>query len=181
MKYLKLFEDIDKYDDSDSMARFALFDADAEMSFEYNRKIVSNITDISELILKYNETYISEKEWFGGPTNRVFDKYFQSKFNTSVDGRINKPIIVIKIKVHDDLGNIRLGFSLRSKKCVLIDRDINIHPGSNSEETLSIKKKIMSMSREIFNKNEKMDDVIEDLQLNIKNKIEWEWKGPTDI
>lgn len=81
MKYLKLFE---SFDDSDTMARYQLFEAETTMAFDFNREFITDPDSIKDLIEKYNYFYENGKSWSGGPPPREFVEYFNKNYSKMV-------------------------------------------------------------------------------------------------
>jgi hypothetical protein len=175
MKYLKLFE---SFDDSDTMARYQLFEADATMAFDFNREFITDEESIKDLIEKYNYFYVKGKSWSGGVQTIEFVEYF-NKNHSKKGGAGPKtwyPTIDLMIQT-PNYGTLILGFSIRDKSYKLFNwgsltdsnnSDVNYDKSVLSEISRFVREEISKMN---------LDEVIDYLQLNIKNKIEWEWKS----
>jgi len=176
MKFLKTFK-IFESDDSETMARFQLFGADATMAFDFNGEYFTDKQEILDLIKKYNYYYNKESAWSGGPPPRGFVEDFnvfyskkrtasQKTFYPTVDLMIETP----------DYGILILGFSAINKKYKLINWSSLKPAGSTiakyDENVISA---ITKYVKDEINKLN-IDETIDLLQLNVKNKIDWEWQ-----
>lgn len=174
MKYLKLFE---SFDDSDTMARYQLFEADTTMAFDFNREFIIDEESIKNLIEKYNEFYVKEKSWSGGPPPYGFIEYFNK--NYSQKGNATRgtwyPTIDLMIKTHN-YGTLIVGFSIINKSYKLFNWGSLTKSGNSSDD---YDKKVLSeigeFVREVISKMT-IDEVIDYFHLNIENKVDWNWK-----
>lgn len=176
MRYLKSYK-IFESDDSDTMARYQLFEADTTMAFDFNREFITDVESIKDLIEKYNEFYVSGKSWGGGPPPRAFVEYFNKNYSKKGNASLSTfyPTLDLMIET-PDYGTLIVGFSIINKSYKLFNwgslTDSNNSSVSYDKNVLSeiskfVREEIMKMS---------LDEVIESLNLNIKNKIDWEWK-----
>lgn len=210
LKSYKLFESIhismnfdkldeSKDDDSDVMAFHQLYDSEFFIAFGYRELLIKNKSEISELIEKYNQTYISEEEWIGGPVNRKFDEYFIKKYKPILGDIPNlkisnpyKPSFYLVFKT--EYGYLPCGFSLVSKKMNSLysntfsleysdkmDKDIvSIRYSKDKIEMSNYKDSysnsvITQMNRFLNNYwNSEIDELLS--ELNIKIKFDWEWE-----
>jgi hypothetical protein len=190
-KSVNLYESKEVKDDSDTMARYQLFEADTKMAFDFNRQLVVDPEQIKELIKIYNETYNKTGEWGGGPVNGEFIKQYNKRLVNNVldiydDGEQTSKIVghnprypmISLIIENPDYGNIELGYSLKDKKC----KSINLtrchipHGSSNIAYDQKVSNQIHSFVRNnIYNKQLTIDETINTLQLRVDNRIEWEW------
>ncbi len=174
MKYLKLFE---SFDDSDTMARYQLFEAETTMAFDFNREFITDPDSIKDLIEKYNYFYENGKSWSGGPPPREFVEYFNKNYSKKGNASLSSwyPTIDLMIQT-PDYGKLIIGFSIINKSYKLFNWG-SLSDSNNSDVNYdkSVLSEISKFVREEVQKM-KLDEVIEHLQLNIKNKIEWEWK-----
>jgi hypothetical protein len=175
MKYLKRFE---SFDDSDTMARYQLFEADATMAFDFNREFITDEESIKDLIEKYNESYLKGVSWRGGPPPREFVDYFNKSYSKKGDASMKTWYPTLDLIIHTpNYGNLIIGFSIIDKSYKLFNWG-SLTDSNNS--SVNYDKKVLSeisrfVREEIMKMN--LDEVIDNLQLNIKNKIEWEWKS----
>ena len=173
MKYLKKFE---SYDDSDTMAKFQLVDADTEMAFDFNKEYITDPNHIKDLIEKYSRFYLKEESWGGGPPPKEFVDYFNQKFSKkkTASQRNFHPTINLIIET-DDYGKLIIGFSIRNKKFVLYNWAY-LECEDPTEYDTDVLEQIDKFVR---NKLDKMsfDEVVSYLNLNIKNKIDWNWNS----
>lgn len=176
MRYLKSYK-IFESDDADTMARYQLFEADTTMAFDFNREFITDVESIKDLIEKYNEFYVSGKSWGGGPPPRAFVEYFNKNYSKKGNASLSTfyPTIDLMIET-PDYGTLIVGFSIINKSYKLFNwgslTDSNNSSVSYDKNVLSeiskfVREEIMKMS---------LDEVIESLNLNIKNKIDWKWK-----
>lgn len=178
LKTYKIFESDDYNDDSETMARYQLFEADCEMAFEFDKGLTTDIDEIKMFIEKYNETVVKSNQWTGGPVNIQFvdfwNEYYKGDRRPSTTKSF-KPTVCLLIKT-DDYGTLQIGYSPITKKSVLINWG-----GVKFEDPAEYDERVMSeilkyAKNEIFNNKLTIDETIEHLQLNVKNKIDWEWK-----
>ena len=176
MRYLKSYK-IFESDDADTMARYQLFEADTTMAFDFNREFITDVESIKDLIEKYNEFYVSGKSWGGGPPPRAFVEYFNKNYSKKGNASLSTfyPTIDLMIET-PDYGTLIVGLSIINKSYKLFNwgslTDSNNSSVSYDKNVLSeiskfVREEIMKMS---------LDEVIESLNLNIKNKIDWKWK-----
>ena len=175
MRYIKLFE---SFDDSDTMARYQLFEADATMAFDFNREYITDEESIKDLIEKYNEFYVSGKSWSGGPPPKDFIEYFNKNHSKKGGASLKTfyPTIDLMIET-PDYGTLIVGFSIINKSYKLFNwGSLTDSNNSNVNYDKSVLSEISRFVREDISKMT-LDEVIDTFQLNIKNKIEWEWKS----
>jgi len=189
MKHLKtyqLFRDLlslnesssFEMDDFDTMSRYQLFEADTTMAFDFNREFITDSESIKDLIEKYNEFYVKEDSWLGGPSPKGFIEYFNKNYSKKGTASIKTfyPTIDLMIET-PDYGTLIIGFSILDKSYKLFNWG-SLTNSNNSSETYDKKvlSEISKFVREDIMKM-KLDEVIESLNLNVKNKIDWEWKS----
>jgi len=165
-------------DDFDTMSRYQLFEADTTMAFDFNREFITDSESIKDLIEKYNEFYVKEDSWSGGPSPRGFIEYFNKNYSKKGTASIKTfyPTIDLMIET-PDYGTLIVGFSILDKSYKLFNWG-SLTNSNNSSETYDKKvlSEISKFVREDIMKM-KLDEVIESLNLNVKNKIDWEWKS----
>jgi hypothetical protein len=175
MKYLKLFE---SFDDSDTMARYQLFEADTTMAFDFNREYITDEESIKDLIEKYNEFYVSGKSWSGGPPPRAFVEYFNKNHSKKGNASLSSWYPTLDLMIHTpNYGTLIIGFSIINKSYKLFNwGSLTDSNNSSANYDKSVLSEISRFVREDISKMT-LDEVIDTFQLNIKNKIEWEWKS----
>lgn len=170
-----LFE---SFDDSDTMARYQLFESDTTMAFDFNREFITDEESIKDLIEKYNEFYVKGGSWGGGPPPREFVEYFNNNYSKKGDASMKTwyPTLDLMIQT-PDYGTLIIGFSIIDKSYKLFNWG-SLTDSNNSSANYD-KKVLSEISRFVREEIMKMnlDEVIDNLQLNIKNKIDWEWKS----
>jgi hypothetical protein len=173
MKYIKLFE---SFDDSDTMARYQLFEADTTMAFDFNREYITDEESIKDLIEKYNEFYVSGNSWSGGPPPRAFVEYFNKNHSKKGGASMKTWYPTIDLMIHTpDYGTLIVGFSIIDKSYKLFNwGSLTDSNNSSANYDKAVLSEISSFVRNEISKMN-LDEVIEHLQLNIKNKIDWEW------
>lgn len=107
----RLFESSDEDEDVDVMAKFQIFGSDAQMAFNFNKYHVTNTSDIKDLIQKYNQYYIQESSWGGGPPPRGFVKYYNEHYGGNATLDSFYPTIDLLIQTVD-CGTLIVGFSV---------------------------------------------------------------------
>ena len=175
MKYLKSYKIFESFDDdADTMARYQLFGADTTMAFEFNREFITDEESIKDLIEKYNEFYVKEKSWSGGPPPRGFVEYFNKNYSKNGGASLSSwyPTIDLMIET-PDYGILIVGFSIINKTKKLYNW------GSLNKSDIKYDQSVVREITNIVKDMDKMtlDEVIDTFQLNVKNKIEWEWKS----
>lgn len=202
MKYLKTHESFfsrksEPFEDSDTMAWFQLFQSRHFIAFNYRKILIKDIEEIKNLISIYNETYISEKEWSGGPINRKFDDFFINKYKKVLGDlpnfKYNNPYKPeISIVFDTDYGFYHIGFSIRNKKMSSIysttfdientnefnKEIINLH-GLRTTEYRNRDQfyiKVIDEMRIVLNNfyNKKTIGEVFD-ELNLDNNFDWNW------
>ena len=173
MKYLKLFE---SFDDSDTMARYQLFESDATMAFDFNREYITDEESIKDLIEKYNEFYVNGKSWSGGPPPKEFVEYFNKNYSKKGDASMKTFYPTLDLMIHTpDYGTLIVGFSIINKSYKLFNwSSLTDSNNSNVNYDKSVLSEISRFVREDISKMT-LDEVIDTFQLNVKNKIDWEW------
>lgn len=176
MKYLVSYRESMVYDDAVTMARYQLFDATTTMSFYFNDESFTNVKDIKILIEKYNEFFIKEKSWTGGPPPNGFIKFFNDNFSTSESNRKTfYPTINLELNTLD-MGKLIIGFSLIDKKCKLFDWS-QLEKLPNCDDKYS--QRVVSEIGKYFRQEIQPLDiygVIRILNLEIINPFDWEWQ-----
>jgi len=178
MNHLKLFE---SFDDSDTMARNQLFQGDCEMAFEFNKDLTTDVEEIKMFIEKYNQTVNSSGQWGGGPVNREFvnfwNKYYKGD-KTPATTKAWKPTINLLIKTID-YGTLIIGYSPITKKPVMFNwAEIEFEQPFQSNYDQKVMNEILKYGKEeIYKKGLTIDETISHLRLNVKNKIDWDWKS----
>jgi hypothetical protein len=173
MKYLKIYK-LFESDDSETMARFQLFGADATMAFDFNGEYFTDKEEILDLIKKYNYYYNKESTWSGGPSPSGFiDDFntFYSKKRTA-SKKTFYPTVDLMIET-PDYGTLILGFSVRDKSYKLINWG-SLKPAGSTDPKYdeNVLSEITKYVKAEINKL-KLDEVIDLLQLNVKNKVDW--------
>jgi hypothetical protein len=178
MRYLKPYKIFESVDDADTMARYQLFEADTTMAFDFNREFITDIDSIKDLIEKYNEFYMSEGSWGGGPPPKGFIEYFNKNYSKKGGASMKTFYPTLDLMIDTpDYGTLIVGFSIINKTYKLFNWG-SLTDSNNSD--VSYDKNVLSeISRFVREEVQKMnlDEVIDYLQLNVKNKIEWEWKS----
>ena len=182
MKYLKsykIFESLE--DDADTMARYQLFGADTTMAFGFNREHITDVESIKDLIEKYNEFYVTGRSWSGGPPPRAFVEYFNKNYSEKGNASLSSWYPTIDLMIETlNYGTLILGFSIIDKKYKLINwgslKAVGQYAGKDEEYDKRVLSEISKyLHRELIDKL-KIDEVIDNLNLKIKNKVDWEWK-----
>lgn len=179
MRYIKLFE---SFDDSDTMARYQLFESDTTMAFDFNREYITDEESIKDLIEKYNEFYVSGKSWSGGPPPKDFIEYFNKNHSKKGDASMKTFYPTLDLMIHTpDYGTLIVGFSIINKSYKLFNwGSLTDSNNSNVNYDKSVLSEISRFVREDISKMT-LDEVIDTFQLNVKNKIDWEWKSSYSI
>jgi len=170
----KVSENKEIDDDSDTMARYQLFEADTKMCFSFGDNLISDPIEVNALIKKYNETYNKSNEWGGGPVNREFIEYFSKKYK-GVNRSSWKPCISLVIET-PDYGSLVIGYSIINEKPILLN-----WKGLKGEDDIDtydakVRNNIYLFSqRNIYSKNMNIDDTIKFLSLKVDSKISWNW------
>jgi len=176
---ISFFQKIDhvireSHDDADTMARYQLFEASATMAFDFNREFITDEKSMKDLIEKYNEFYVKEKSWGGGPPPRGFVEYFNKNYSKNSNASLSSwyPTIDLMIET-PDYGTLILGFSIINETMKLYNW------GSLKESDIKYDQSVVKEITNIVKDMDKMtlDEVIDTFQLNVKNKIDWEWKS----
>lgn len=176
MKYLVSYRESTVYDDAVTMARYQLFDASTTMSFYFNDESFTDVKDIKILIDKYNEFYIKENSWAGGPPPNEFIKFFNDNFSTSESNR-NTFYPTINLELNTlDMGKIIIGFSLIDKKCKLFNwSQLGKLPNCDNEYSERVRSEIGKYFRQEIQKLN-IYEVIKLLNLEIINPFDWVWR-----
>jgi len=160
-------------DDTDTMARYQIFEADTTMAFDFNREFITDEKSIKDLIEKYNEFYVKEKSWGGGPPPRGFVEYFNKNYSKKGNASLSTYYPTIDLMIETpDYGTLIVGFSIINKTKKLYNW------GSLNKSDIKYDQSVIREITNIVKDMDKMklDEVIDTFQLNVKNKIEWEWK-----
>jgi len=175
LKTYKLFES----NDEDTMARFQLFEAECEMAFEFDKGLTTDVEEIKMFINKYNQTVNSSGQWSGGPVNQEFINFWNEYYKGDrrpASRKSLKPTVSLLIQT-SGYGTLMIGYSPITKKPVMINWG-----GIKFDEPTAYDERVMSeilkyAKEEIYKKGLNIDETIDFLQLNVKNKIDWEWQG----
>jgi hypothetical protein len=178
-KYNLLNESFD--DDADTMARYQLFGADTTMAFDFNREYITDVESIKDLIEKYNQFYVSGNSWSGGPPPKDFIEYFNKNYSKKGDASMKTWYPTIDLMIETlNYGTLILGFSIIDKSYKLINWGSLEAVGEYAGKDVAYDKRVLSEISKYINKELidklKLDEVVEILNLKIKNKVEWEWK-----
>ena len=165
MKYIKLFEAFT--DDEIVEVQWNLVGAKTDVSLSIGCGVpVTDINKIKEIIKDYHITYVKNKEWSGGPTNREWVRRWHNEFKTtySLAWHAWKPQIVLTINTK--VGIVNLGFSLISKVCnsISIGEDVG-------ESHTQLKK---YLKKEVFDKQLCFDEVIIKFDLDVEGDFEYD-------
>ena len=185
MRYLRTYEELFinyNDDESEQTAHDELFGVKANLAFDFNREFIHDVSSIKDLIEKYNHFYIKEKSWSGGPPPRSFVEYFNKthskKGNASLSTLYPTIDLIIESK---NYGKLILGFSIIDKSYKLFNWGGLAIPDAfttgNREEDFNknVLSEIGKYVREHLNKMT-LEDVIDELNLDVTNYFEWEWK-----
>ena len=179
MKYLKSYKIFESFDDdADTMARYQLFGADTTMAFEFNREFITDEESIKDLIEKYNHFYVSGKSWSGGPPPRGFVEYFNKTHSKKGNASMSSWYPTIDLMIETlDYGTLILGFSVIDKSYKLFNWSSLTRRTEYVDEVYD--KRVLSENGKFVRENivSKMtlDEVVEILNLKVKNKVDWEW------
>ena len=176
-KVLNDSSDID--DDADTMARYQLFGSDTTMAFEFNREYITDIESIKDLIEKYNEYYVKEGSWSGGPPPRGFVEYFNKTHSKKRNASLSTFYPTIDLMIETlDYGTLILGFSVIDKSYKLFNWSSLTRRTEYVDEVYDkrVLSEIGKFVRENIISKMKLDEVVEILNLKVKNKVDWEWK-----
>ena len=165
---------IESNDDSDVMARYQLFDTDATISFNFDKKDITDPESIKDLIRVYKKTY---NGWGGGPENQDFIDYFNMNYDSNATRKAWYP--TINLSIHTvNYGDMIIGFGLKDKKQKLMNWG-SLSTNTSGEELYN-NKVVSEISKyvrdEITNKQLTIDETIELLNLNVNHKIDWDWE-----
>lgn len=182
MKYLKtykLFESID-HNESDQIAHDELFDKKATLAFDFNREYINDVNSIKDLIEKYNHFYIKEKSWFGGPPPRSFVEYFNKNYSKKGNASLSTMYPTIDLIIETkNYGKLILGFSIIDKSYKLFNWSNLVYTGTIETRDVRFNRSVLSeigkYVREHLNKMT-LEEVIDELNLDVTNYFEWEWK-----
>jgi hypothetical protein len=160
------------------MARYQLFEADTTMAFDFNREYITDEESIKDLIEKYNEFYVSGKSWSGGPPPRAFVEYFNKNHSKKGNASLSSWYPTLDLMIHTpNYGTLIIGFSIINKSYKLFNwGSLTDSNNSSADYDKSVLSEISRFVREDISKMT-LDEVIDTFQLNVKNKIEWEWKS----
>lgn len=175
MIYIKTYENFD--DDSDTMARYQLFNNDAVMSFYFNNEYITDPSGIKDLIEKYNQYYVEDGAWGGGPPPTRFVDYFNKNYSKKGDASRKTwyPVVTLSIET-PDYGSIMIGFSVINKKYKLYNWQGLKNPDKSDKYNYKVLSELNDfIDKEIGKKSITIDEAVELLALNVKNKVDWEW------
>ena len=161
---------------ADQIAESILFNAKSKMAFQFNRRHITDLDEIKDLIEKYNYYYVLEDAWFGGPTPRGFLNYFNKKYlgsNADVKGWYPTIDIIIDLK---EYGTIIIGFSLITKKYKLVNTSLMKSPANYGEFEREVFIEIKKYINNLDINNLTLDELIDSLDLDVTNYFTWEWK-----
>jgi hypothetical protein len=165
-------------DDADTMARYQLFSADTTMAFDFNREFITDIDSIKDLIEKYNRFYVEDKSWSGGPPPRRFVEYFNQNYSKKGNASLSSWYPTIDLIIETlDYGTLILGFSIIDKSYKLINWKSLGPVGQYSGIDDVYDKRVLSEITKYIKSIDKLniDGVIDILNLNVKNKVDWVW------
>lgn len=157
MKYIK--EYLSHNDDFEE--RIQIVGSDAIMCFVFDKKKIYDHKEILENISIYNKTFIESKEWSGGPVNNEFIKYFSEKYNEKIRSHPFKPCVSLDIQTED--GIVSMQFSMKK----------NIY-GLNWEKLRNEKLRKWVYDNFMV-KNLTLDQTIRKLNLNVIDRVDWNW------
>jgi hypothetical protein len=168
----------ESFDDSDTMARYQLFEAVTTMAFHFNSEYITDEESIKDLIEKYNESYVSGKSWSGGPPPKAFIEYFNKNHSKKGSASMKTFYPTIDLMIHTpDYGTLIVGFSIIDKSYKLFNwSSLTDSNNSSPDYDKAVLSEITKIVKNEINKMS-LDQVIDTFQLNVKNKIEWEWKS----
>ena len=167
-------------DDADTMARYQLFGADTTMAFDFNREYITDVESIKDLIEKYNHFYVSGNSWSGGPPPKDFIEYFNKNYSKKGDASMKTWYPTIDLMIETlNYGTLILGFSIIDKSYKLINWSSLAAVGEYAGKDVAYDKRVLSEISKYINKELidklKLDEVVEILNLKIKNKVDWDW------
>jgi len=158
-------------DDSDTMARYQLFGSDAKMAFNFGDKYITNPDEINEILKVYKETYSG---WGGGPESSEFIDYFNNKYNTKLSRKAWYPTISLIINTVN-YGDLIIGYGIKDKKAKLVNWEkLKDEKEFSDEYDRKVLSEIHKIAWDIY-KSKTIDDTISLLNLNVSNKIDWDW------
>lgn len=189
MRYLKKINDSFSSDEDEDDYSVAMNEMssneDAFIGFVYGNFMIKSPNEISDLVRVYKETYESEKEWSGGPTNSKFREFFKKNYE------VGKPQLKLTYKPNIGLliptryGSAYLSYSAISKKThsvklglvsmssLMMGKEIvtNFEDSSNymsfaNSEDSNIVHHILKISESIYNKNMSLMNTISYLDLH---------------
>ena len=174
LKKYNLFESVNM---ADQIADSLLFNSETTMAFNFNREIITDVESTKDLIEKYNDFYISEGSWFGGPQPRKFVEYFNEKYSTKKNAGPSSwyPTIDLIINLKN-YGEIRFGFSLIDKKYKSVSLDtIKLPPNAGEFET-EVFNELKRLSRKWRFGELDIEEMMDYLYLDVVNYFTWEWE-----
>ena len=141
------------------------------------KKTILILKKIPEIIDDYKEMYIRNNEWVGGPCNKEWLIKYHRFFDVTYQDAAHawKPAVILIVHTNG-FGNIKLGFSIRTKKCCSYDwNDIGKkdtkHPEYYEKSNEFLRKYI---KKEIFNKGLTFDETIQFLDLELENDFNFD-------
>jgi hypothetical protein len=136
--------------------------------------MITDTSEIKDLIQEYNRTYNKNNEWSGGPVNIEFINYFYEKYGVG-DRKDWKPTISLIIDIKD-FSRFSIGYSIINRLPV-VSGSWNYEMGEDIPDQDSLKAEDIFWFMDTFYSNKiSLDETIDSLSLNVTNKIEWEWK-----
>lgn len=173
MKYLKsykLFEfQIFSDDDSESLARFKVFESNAQLGFSFGKKLITDKSEINDLIKEYNRTYNKNNEWSGGPVNTEFIEYFREKYGIG-DRKDWKPTISLIIDIKD-FSKFSIGYSIITKLPV-VSGSWAYETGEDVPDQDDLKAEDVFW---FYSNKVSLGETIDALSLDVTNMIDWTW------
>ena len=161
MRYLNLFEEFEE----DDLGLIDIYGSECDVSISIGTKYSCNNQElIPQMIKDYKEMYIRNEEWSGGPCNSEWIEKYYKEFNTTLSNAKHawKPVVILNINT-DKFGTIRTGFSIYSKKISTFDWSKMKVKDEYYQKSLD--KLHTYVSKEIYDKGMKFDDVINFLDL----------------
>lgn len=166
---IKFFEN---FNDEDDLGLIHVIGSKATISLSIGTKNeYHNIKKIPEIISDYKKMYIENDEWIGGPCNKEwlvkYHRFFDVSYSTAASAW--KPVVVLTIHTNG-FGIIKLGFSIRTKKCCTYDwsgigKKDTKHPEYYENSTKFLKKFI---EQKIFKIGLNFDETIKFLDLELE-------------
>lgn len=166
---IKFFEN---FNDEDDLGLINVIGSKATISLSIGTKNeYQNIKKIPEIISDYKKMYIENDEWVGGPCNKEwlvkYHRFFDVPYNTAAHAW--RPVVILTIHTNG-FGIIKLGFSIRTKKCCTYDwsgigKKDTKHP-EYYEKSIKFLKKFIE--QKIFKIGLNFDETIKFLDLELE-------------